>query len=150
MFLGTYYYQADNNNRIRLPKNLKSQISENEQLLISKGFEGCLFVMTLSSFKNKIISQFDKSSALDPEMSKCATMLLSATENFVSDAQGRFSIPANLMQYANIEKDIAILGAGDRIEIWNADSWQAKVKDFDNNFDKNFKNAVEVLNKYEI
>lgn len=146
MFLGTYFYQKDDKNRIRLPKAIK-QLCDDEKLYITKGFGNCLFVMTEKVFKDKIISQLEKHNTLDPELYACMSMIMSATEEFEGDQQGRYTIPSSLLEYADIKKDICILGVGDRIEIWNSDRWQDKVNKFDANFDKNFKKAIEVLNK---
>ncbi len=146
MFLGTYYYQKDDKNRIRLPKNIK-QVCGEDTLYITKGFGNCLFVMTEKAFKDKIISQLEKNNTLDPELYSCMSMIMSATELFVADNQGRYTIPSTLNDYAKLEKDICILGVGDRIEIWNTDIWKKKVSHFDADFDKNFKKAIEVINK---
>lgn len=40
------------------------------------------------------------------------------------DKQGRFLIPANLREYAGLEKEAVITGVGTRIEIWNKDKWK--------------------------
>ena len=42
----------------------------------------------------------------------------------VPDAQGRILLPAKLRQYANLEKEVVIIGVFDRAEIWNAQLWQ--------------------------
>ena len=41
------------------------------------------------------------------------------------DKQGRFLIASNLREYANMEKEIAIIGVGTRIEIWDKEKWKA-------------------------
>ena len=40
------------------------------------------------------------------------------------DKQGRFLIASNLREYANMEKDVVIIGVGTRLEIWNKDKWK--------------------------
>lgn len=45
------------------------------------------------------------------------------------DKQGRFLIPANLREHANLDKEIVIIGVGTRLEIWNRETWQKYSKD---------------------
>jgi len=41
------------------------------------------------------------------------------------DKQGRFLIASNLREYANMDKEVVIIGVGTRIEIWNKDKWKS-------------------------
>lgn len=41
------------------------------------------------------------------------------------DSAGRISIPPALREYAGLTKDVAVIGTGDRIEIWDAEAWAA-------------------------
>lgn len=50
-------------------------------------------------------------------------MLFSGAVDQVPDKQGRISIPANLREYAGLERDLAVLGSGSRVEIWNLNTW---------------------------
>lgn len=40
------------------------------------------------------------------------------------DKQGRFLIASNLRQYAQMDKEVVIIGVGTRIEIWNREAWK--------------------------
>ena len=39
------------------------------------------------------------------------------------DRQGRITIPAPLRKYAQLDKETRIIGVANRLEIWNAASW---------------------------
>lgn len=47
------------------------------------------------------------------------------------DKQGRILIPQNLRDYGYLDKDIAIIGAGDKVEIWEKNRWTAQDEAFD-------------------
>ena len=51
-------------------------------------------------------------------------MMYAYMTDCVPDAQGRILLPAKLRQYANLEKEVVIIGIFDRAEIWNAALWQ--------------------------
>ena len=40
------------------------------------------------------------------------------------DKQGRISVPADLRAYAGLDRELAVIGAGSRAEIWNASAWR--------------------------
>ncbi len=39
------------------------------------------------------------------------------------DKQGRFLVTSNLREYAEMDKEIVVIGVGNRIEIWNKSKW---------------------------
>ena len=39
------------------------------------------------------------------------------------DKQGRFLVNKNLREFAEIERDVMIIGVSDRIEIWSKEKW---------------------------
>ena len=43
------------------------------------------------------------------------------------DRQGRMAIPARLREYAGLVGDVLVLGAIDRVELWNRQTWDEKV-----------------------
>ena len=40
------------------------------------------------------------------------------------DKQGRILIPGSLRAYANLEKEVTLVGVGSRVEIWNREAWE--------------------------
>ena len=51
-------------------------------------------------------------------------MLMAGASDEVPDRQGRVTIPPNLRQYAGLDRDFVVIGAGERAEIWDAEAWQ--------------------------
>ena len=52
-------------------------------------------------------------------------MLFAAASQEVPDKQGRISIPSVLREYASLTRDVMVIGAMNRIEIWDPASWQS-------------------------
>jgi MraZ protein len=50
------------------------------------------------------------------------------------DKQGRLVVPANLREYAGIDRDGVILGVGDHLEVWAADAWDTLSSAADQSF----------------
>lgn len=120
MLIGEYEHSIDVKGRVSMPAKLKSDIGE--RFVITKGLEGCLFVYSLTEWEN-----FETKLREFPLTNKNARtltrfFLAGATECEI-DKQGRFLIPANLREYANLEKEVVIIGVLGRLEIWNKQKW---------------------------
>jgi len=51
-------------------------------------------------------------------------VMLSGAYKEIPDKQGRISVPADLRAYAGLDRELAVIGAGSRAEIWNASAWR--------------------------
>ena len=104
-----------------MPSKLRDDLGN--LFIITKGLDNCLFVYSKdewSILEEKIkILPLSKSRDLQ-------RFFFSGACEAESDKQGRVLIPSNLREYAKLEKDIVILGALNRCEIWNKDMWEAQ------------------------
>ena len=57
--------------------------------------------------------------------------LAAMSEEVRPDAQGRIMMPARLQLFAELDREIVVCGAIDRIEIWNAASWNEMADELD-------------------
>ena len=121
MLIGEYEHSLDVKGRLIMPAKLREDMGE--KFIITKGLDGCLFGFS----QNEWLSFEEKLKTL-PLTNKNARdfvrfFLSGATECEV-DKQGRFLIASNLREYANMEKDVVIIGVGTRLEIWNKEKWK--------------------------
>ncbi len=120
MFIGEYEHTVDIKGRIIMPSKLRENIGE--KFIITKGLDKCLFAYSKSEWAN-----FEEKLKTLPLTNKNARdfvrFFLSGAVDCEIDKQGRFLVPANLRTYANIDKEIVIIGVGTRLEIWNKESW---------------------------
>ena len=124
MFLGEYQPNITEGSRIALPKKLRDQI-RGEDLILSRGFEKCIFVYDKEDWVSEAQKQVENpiSDAKTRDLKRY--MYASASESSI-DSQGRMVLPNNLLAYAEITKETAVIGAGDHIEIWNLANWNTK------------------------
>ena len=120
MFIGEYEHSVDVKGRIIMPSKLRENIGE--KFIVTKGLDKCLFAYSKSEWAN-----FEEKLKTLPLTNKNARdfvrFFLSGAVECEIDRQGRFLVPANLRTYANIDKEIVIIGVGTRLEIWNKSSW---------------------------
>ena len=60
---------------------------------------------------------------LKPENRTLQRLLLGSACLLEPDGQGRIAITSELRRQANLSKKIALIGLGNKFEIWDADTW---------------------------
>lgn len=122
MIIGEYEHSLDTKSRLIMPAKLREDVGE--KFIITKGLDGCLFGFSKQEWEN-----FEEKLKTLPLTNKNARdfvrFFLSGAIVEELDKQGRFLIPANLKEYANLDKEVVITGVGTRIEIWDKAKWKA-------------------------
>lgn len=119
MFTGEYNHTIDAKGRIIVPSKLRDGLGE--EFVITRGLEGCLFVYPDFEWRNFVNSL--KELPGTKQARKLQRAFLSAAVYCEIDKQGRVVVPANLREYAGIEKDVVLAGLDTRIELWSKDRW---------------------------
>ncbi len=89
---------------------------------LTKVLDGCLAIYTPEEFKTRSEEMMEKARRGQKERNMVRTFFASTAE-VVPDRQGRIAIPAPLREFAQLERELKIIGAMNRIEIWNKDDW---------------------------
>ncbi|MBO5622271.1 MAG: division/cell wall cluster transcriptional repressor MraZ [Butyrivibrio sp.] len=126
-FKGEYSHSIDSKGRLIIPAKFRELLGE--QFVVTRGFDGCLFVFAEEGwerFEEKLQAlPMDK-----PEARALGRFFLAGAIDAEVDKQGRILLPANLLAHAKIEKEAVIAGVGNRAEIWNNEEWE-KASSFD-------------------
>jgi len=121
MFIGEYNHSVDVKNRLSIPAKFREKLGET--FYITKGLDHCLFIFSTEEW---LVFE-DKLRALPLSNKKArafARSFFAGASECTLDKQGRILIPATLIAYAEIDKEVYINGAGARIEIWDSAKWQ--------------------------
>jgi MraZ protein len=126
MFLGEYTPNITEGSRIALPKKLREQI-RGEEVILSRGFEKCVFIYDREDWEIEAQKQIENpiTEAKTRDMKR---YMYSGATDTVIDFQGRIVIPTNLKIYAGLKKGVAVIGAGDHIEIWDIENWEQRLE----------------------
>ncbi|MGZ5247175.1 MAG: division/cell wall cluster transcriptional repressor MraZ [Flavitalea sp.] len=124
-FLGEYEATVDAKGRVLLPAGFKKQLPEgdNAQFVINRGFEKCLTLYPNSSWE-PIFTEISKLNDFDPKVREFRRIFLNGATTLELDSAGRLLIPQNLKAHAGIEKDIVLVSAVNKIEIWDKNKYQ--------------------------
>ncbi|MEO6731500.1 MAG: division/cell wall cluster transcriptional repressor MraZ [Ferruginibacter sp.] len=119
-FLGEYEVTMDAKGRFLLPVALKKQLAEESanQFVINRGIETCLTLYPMQSWE-PIYSQVSKLNEFDPKVRQFRRYFLNGATNLELDSAGRLLLPKSLIDYAGLVKDIVLVSAVDKIEIWD-------------------------------
>ncbi len=122
MFMSEYNHTIDTKGRLIIPAKFREALGE--EFVVSKGMDGCLFV-----YANEDWSEFEKKLTslplINKEARQFARFFLAGAASVEVDKQGRILLPSNLRGFAELDKDVVLVGVGSRIEIWSKEKWEA-------------------------
>lgn len=130
-FLGEYEATLDAKGRFLLPAGFKKQLPEEagSQFVINRGFEKCLTLYPMKSWE-PIFSELGKLNDFDPKVREFRRYFLNGATVLELDSAGRLLVPPNLKEHAGLEKDIVLVAAMNKIEIWDKDKYQKFFESF--------------------
>jgi MraZ protein len=121
MFLGTHTPRLDDKGRLILPAKFREQLETG--VVVTRGQERCLYVFPVAEFE-RLADQLRQAPVTSKQARDYLRVFLSGASDEVPDKQGRITIPPVLRTYAGLDRDLAVIGAGQRVEIWDAGSWE--------------------------
>lgn len=128
MFMGEFHPALDEKGRVAIPARLRRAFGENaviNRLIITHGFDKCIMAFREEDwhgFVKKKLVPLPQSESLNRQRLR---FLLGGACDCDLDKQGRIVIPAYLLEYAGMQKEITILGLYDRIEIWASEVYES-------------------------
>ena len=123
---GNYKHTIDAKGRLFIPAKLRDELGG--RFYVTKGLDNCLFVYPEPVWK-EIEAQMMKL-----PLSKSRDLqrgLFAPAELCEPDSQWRIVVPQRLRAYAKLEKDVTVLGVGNRAEIWDTEKWDTIDESFD-------------------
>lgn len=121
MLIGEYEHSLDAKGRLIMPSKLRDDMGE--KFIVTTGLDGCLFGFSLSEWQ-KFEDKLKSLPITNKNARNFVRFFLSGAIECELDRLGRFLIASKLREEANLDKDVTIIGAGTRIEIWNREKWQ--------------------------
>lgn len=131
MFVGTYTPKLDEKGRLFLPAKFREQLEEG--LMVTRGQERCVTVYSQAKF-GEVAAKLQEASLTDRTNRSYVRMLSSGAYEQTPDKQGRITIAPLLREYASLGKSVVVIGALDRVEIWDPAAWEAFLEAEEQNF----------------
>ena len=125
MFYGEYLHTIDRKGRLILPAKFREACKAHfvEKFFVTRGLDKCLFMFAEEEWRSQE-TKFKAISFTKQQARAFNRLYFSGAVEVVPDKQGRILIPQYLKDFAEIKKDVMIVGVSNRAEIWAKDKWQ--------------------------
>lgn len=122
MFLGEHQHSIDAKGRVILPAKFRDELGE--KFYVTKGLEECLFIFSTTEWVT-FSDRLRQLSLAKKEARAFVRFFFGGASELECDKQGRILLPTPLREYAGCKKDLAIVGVGNRIEVWDQERWES-------------------------
>lgn len=122
MFLGEHSHSLDVKGRVILPARFRDQL---DGAFVTSEVDGCLALWPPAEFEARSLEMRERMRGARADRDVARAFFAGAQEAS-PDKQGRVALPASLRGFAHLERDIAITGAFDHVEIWDAATWRER------------------------
>ncbi len=120
MFLGTYEPKLDDKGRVILPARFREDMEGG--IVLTRGQEHCIYAFPAQEFEQMTV-ELRRAPLSSKQARDYIRVLLSGAYKEVPDKQGRITLPPDLRKYAGLDRELTVIGAGSRAEIWNSKAW---------------------------
>ena len=120
MFLGTYEPKLDDKGRVILPARFREDMEGG--IVLTRGQEHCIYAFPAQEFEQMTV-ELRRAPLSSNQARDYVRVLLSGAYKEVPDKQGRITLPPDLRKYAGLDRELTVIGAGSRAEIWNSQAW---------------------------
>jgi MraZ protein len=122
---GSYRRTLDDKKRLSIPKPIRENLGLPQQgnVYIAPGTDKALVIYTQETL-DKLGQAMAKLSPAAKEARAFARLFYSQIQPAEVDRQGRMRIPGDLADLAGIQSEVVVIGVRDRLELWDAQTWQ--------------------------
>lgn len=131
MFLGTYAPKLDEKGRIILPAKFRDELAAG--VVVTRGQERCLYVFSQREFES-LHEKIRQAPVTSKQARDFLRLFLSGASQETPDKQNRVTLPQTLRDYAGLDRDLTVIGAGNRAEIWDTAAWNEYYESAESDF----------------
>lgn len=134
-FLGEYEVAIDAKGRFLLPSGFRKQMPEGtaERFVVNRGFENCLTLYPIDSW-NVLSEKLSRLNDFNPKVREFKRLFLNGATMIDLDSAGRMLLPKPLQEYAGIKKEMVFSAQGNKVELWDKDTYYEYIRKTAANF----------------
>lgn len=124
MPFGEFQYSVDDKGRVIIPPAFRDFVEDG--MVVTRGMDSCLFVFPMRSWQ-QIEESLTALPLTDPGSRNFVRFFYSGAAKAKLDSTGRIGLPPTLRKFASLEGNVMVVGAPNRLEIWNEGQWLANL-----------------------
>jgi MraZ protein len=129
-FIGEFECKLDAKGRLMLPSSLRKQLdpAAEEQFVMNRGFEKCLVLYPKNDWKY-ISEEVNKLNQYVKKNREFIRYFYRGATELGLDGTGRILLPKRMLDYGSIEKEVVLFAYGNRIEVWDKETYHGLLTD---------------------
>jgi MraZ protein len=124
LFYGEFQHTIDPKGRIIIPSAFREEL--NVKFMMAKGLEECLFIFSMPRW-NSLVEKLETLPLSNNNARSFTRFFFSSAAQCEMDKNFRILVPQELRSHAKLEKDISIVGVGNRVEVWSKEKWESYI-----------------------
>jgi len=120
------FHKIDEKGRVAIPATLRRNLTFSERLVLTKGFEKCIYAFSEKEWK-ALMQRIQDIPLVDEKKRNATRYIMGEAEEVEIDLQGRILLPGHLMEYAGITEECYFVRMPRWFEIWNPEEYQKTV-----------------------
>ena len=133
MFIGQYDHSIDDKSRLTLPARFRAALADG--VVLSKGLDGSVDVYPKDAWQTTIAVRIGGLDPLSSEARTLQRLFFGGAAEDTPDKQGRVLLPAHLIRYGSLVKDVTVIGTHDHLEIWDRSAWVERLEGIEGSAD---------------
>jgi MraZ protein len=122
-FRGTFDHTLDAKNRLTVPARYRTTLADGVVLAMPVDLEPCVGVWRPEDYERYTERALAELPPLSSRLTELERFFYGSSQDADLDAAGRIMVPGFLAEHARLEREVVVVGAGDRLELWGKDSW---------------------------
>ena len=133
MFIGEYQHSIDPKKRLAVPSKFRSELEN--KVVVTRGLDKCLFIYPMKVWQ-ELAEKLGSIPVGESATRSFVRLMLAGATDVETDRQGRILIPDYLKEYADLDRNVVIVGIYNRLEIWDESRWLEYKKKAEENSDE--------------
>lgn len=146
MLISSFTHSLDAKGRIFVPAKWREDVGDT--LVVTIGLTGsdssCLYGMSMDAWDTFSRRLIDGMPLSDKDAQAVLRRLYASAAACELDKQGRILLPVSLREAVGLNKDITLIGMGNRIEFWNPEAYLRHTEATQAQYDQMLKHLLEL------
>jgi MraZ protein len=122
-FRGYFDNNLDAKNRLTIPAKLRDPLAGGVVVALQRDAPRCIAIWSTAEFNAHVERLLDGINPLSGDYVRLERFLNAYSNEVELDAAGRVMVPAKLLEQAGLSREVAVIGAGNRLEVWDREAW---------------------------